>query len=59
VMGRKGMTDEAFKMIMGKQMPDTQKRKRADFIIETKTLDHVRDEVHNLIEKLTGKRPNA
>lgn len=59
VMGRKGMTEEAFEMIMGKQMPDAQKRKRADFIIETKTLDHVRDEVHNLIEKLIGKQSNA
>jgi dephospho-CoA kinase len=59
VMGRKGMTEEAFKMIMGKQMPDAQKRAQADFIIETKTLDHVRDEVHNLIEKLTDKKPNA
>ena len=52
VMGRKGMTEEAFEMISGKQMPDAEKRERADFIIETKTLDHVRDEVHNLIEKL-------
>lgn len=59
VMGRKGMTEEAFEMIMGKQIPDAQKRERADFIIETKTLDHVRDEVHNLIEKLMDKQPNA
>ncbi|MBL4750653.1 MAG: dephospho-CoA kinase [Amylibacter sp.] len=59
VMGRKGMTEEAFEMISGKQMPDAQKRERADFIIETKTLDHVRDEVHNLIEKLMDKKPNA
>ena len=59
VMGRKGMTEEAFEMIMAKQMPDAQKRTRADFIIETKTLDHVRDEVHNLIEKLIGKQSNA
>lgn len=59
VMARKGMTKAAFKMISDKQMPDVQKRERADFIIETKTLEHVRQEVHNLIEKLTGKKPNA
>ncbi len=59
VMGRKGMTEAAFRMISSKQMPDAQKRERADFIIETKTLEHVRCEVHNLIEKLTGERPNA
>ncbi len=59
VMGRKAMTEQAFEMIKAKQMPDAQKRARADFIIETKTLDHVRDEVHNLIEKLIGKQSNA
>ncbi len=59
VMGRKGMTEETFNMILGKQMPDVEKRIRADFIIETKSLDHVRTEVHSLIEKLAGKKPNA
>ena len=59
VMARKGMTKAAFKMISDKQMPDVEKRERADFFIETKTLEHVRQEVHNLIEKLTGKKPNA
>ncbi len=59
VMARKGMTKAAFKMISDKQMPDVEKRERTDFIIETKTLEHVRQEVHNLIEKLTGKKPNA
>ena len=59
VIARKGMTKAAFKMISDKQMPDVEKRERADFIIETKTLEHVRQEVHNLIEKLTGKKPNA
>ena len=59
VMGRKGITEESFNMILGKQLPDAEKRKRADFLIETKSLDHVRTEVHNLIEKLTDKNPNA
>lgn len=59
VMGRKGMTEETFKMISDKQLPDIEKRKRADFIIETKSLDHVRQQVHSLIKKLTGKKPNA
>lgn len=59
VMSRKNMTEETFKMILDKQLPDAEKRKRADFIIETKSLDHVRAEVHSLIEKLSGKAPNA
>jgi dephospho-CoA kinase len=59
VMGRKSMTKETFKMILDKQMPDAEKRSRADFVIETKTLDYVRSEVHNLIEKLCGETSNA
>ncbi len=59
VMGRKGMTMDAFKMLMDKQLPDCEKRKRADFVIETKTLDHVRSEVNSLIEKLGGNTQNA
>jgi len=59
VMARKGMTLETFRMILGKQMPDAQKRERADFIVETKSLDHVRDAVHTLIEKILGQNPHA
>ncbi len=59
VMARKGMTKQAFDMILSKQLPDTEKRARADFIIETKTLDYARSEVHSLIKKLTDKPKNA
>jgi len=54
VMNRPGMTQEAFEMILDRQMPDSKKRERADFIIETKSLDHVRAAVHDLITQLTG-----
>jgi dephospho-CoA kinase len=59
VMGRKGMTKEALKMISDKQMPDHEKRSRADFVIETKTLDHVRKEVQHIIEEINGNVLNA
>ena len=55
VMARTGMTQEAFDMIADRQLPDVDKRARADFIIESKSLDHVRTEVHNLIAKITGE----
>jgi len=59
VMGRKGMTKEAFEMISGKQLPDHEKRSRADFVIETKTLDHARKEVQHIIEEINGNALNA
>jgi dephospho-CoA kinase len=59
VMKREGMTQEAFKMILDKQLADSEKRRRADFVIETKTLDHVRTEVRKLIKKLNGDAKNA
>lgn len=35
VMARSGMNEDLFNMILSKQMPDAEKRKRADYIIHT------------------------
>jgi dephospho-CoA kinase len=34
VMAREGMTEAMFEMILSKQMPDAEKRRRADYIVE-------------------------
>jgi dephospho-CoA kinase len=50
------MTEEKFEMIKARQMPDAEKRRRADFIIETDFgLDHARRQVKTVIEALKAR----
>ncbi|SIO49465.1 dephospho-CoA kinase [Rhodovulum sp. ES.010] len=52
VLSRPGMTEAQFRAILAKQMPDAEKRRRADFVIETRTLEQTRAEVHALVKRL-------
>ncbi|KJZ19417.1 dephospho-CoA kinase [Loktanella sp. S4079] len=52
VLSRPGMTETQFQTILDRQLPDSDKRARADHIIETLTLDDTRDAVRKLIAKL-------
>ncbi|WP_322893188.1 MULTISPECIES: dephospho-CoA kinase [unclassified Yoonia] len=54
VLARPGMTEAQLTQILNRQMPDVEKRARADHVIETLTLDDTRAAVQELILKLTG-----
>jgi dephospho-CoA kinase len=58
VLARPGMSPDKLKTILAKQMPDPQKRARADYVINTGLgLDRAREEVRKLIALLTGRQP--
>ena len=55
VLSRPGMTPERFAQILALQMPDAEKRARADYVIDSGgTLAATRAEVARLVEKLVG-----
>jgi dephospho-CoA kinase len=56
VLSRPGMTEEKFAAILAKQLPDAEKRARADFVVHTeKGLEAARAEVRAILDEL-GRR---
>jgi dephospho-CoA kinase len=49
-LARPDMTEEKFASLLAKQMPDAEKRARADFIVDSSQgLDHSRAQVHDIL----------
>jgi dephospho-CoA kinase len=58
VLARPGMTVQKFEAILAKQVPDAEKRARADFVIDTgQGLEAARQTVARIIGELTGDSP--
>jgi dephospho-CoA kinase len=50
---RPGMTEQKLETILAKQMPDAEKRRRADFIVDTSQgFDHARDQVRDILARV-------
>ena len=55
VLARPGMTEKKFEQILSLQVPDAQKRARADYVINTGTsFAETRHAVQELVHRLTG-----
>lgn len=56
-LARPGMTEDKFAAILAKQLPDAEKRARADFIVDSsQSFDHARTQVHDIL-KAIAKMP--
>ncbi|HEY9217077.1 MAG TPA: dephospho-CoA kinase [Phenylobacterium sp.] len=56
VLDREGMTEEKLQAILAKQLPDAEKRKRADFIVETgEGFEAARAQVRQIIAALNER----
>jgi dephospho-CoA kinase len=56
VLSRPGMTEEKLARILARQLPDEEKRARADFVIPTGgSLDQTRDSVRRIVACLTDR----
>jgi dephospho-CoA kinase len=57
VLARPGMTSEKFDRIVSGQLPDAEKRKRADYIVETdKGFDDMRKQLQKIIDRIRSQR---
>lgn len=53
IMARGTMTSEALDAILARQLPDTEKRRRADFVVDTSHgLDPVRERIRDILQQV-------
>lgn len=59
VMERGTMTEAQFEAIRSKQMPDAEKRKKANYVIVTDTLEHARAQVQDVLNEIRSRLKDA
>ncbi|MGH6866096.1 MAG: dephospho-CoA kinase [Methyloceanibacter sp.] len=56
VMARRGMTEEKFEALRARQMPDAERRARADYVVDSgTTLENMQVQLDRLIESLQNR----
>ncbi|WP_299547919.1 dephospho-CoA kinase [uncultured Tateyamaria sp.] len=59
VLARGTMSEDQFHAMLKKQMPSAEKCKRADFLIETDTVEHARAQVHSVVQQIKSRSCHA
>ena len=60
VLERPGMSEAKLDALLANQMPDAEKRRRADFVVETdRPVKDTGEEIDKLIESLRGRKGTA
>jgi dephospho-CoA kinase len=56
-LDRPGMTEEKFATLLAKQMPDAQKRRLADFVVDSSQgFDHTRAQIRDILQSVATMR---
>jgi len=60
VLARPGMSEERFQDILNKQVPDAEKRARAEFIVDSSvSVEDARRQVRAILEQIKGREGTA
>jgi len=56
-LDRRGMTEEKFAALLGKQLPDAEKRRRADFVVDSsQSFDNTRAQIRDILRNVATMR---
>lgn len=60
VLAREGMTPDKLNHILSRQVPDSEKRAKADFVVDTgQGLDHAYSQVRKIVEEIRARQTHA